>query len=323
MKIGLTYDLKDYYLAKGYTKEEVAEFDVEETVEAIEKVLKERGFKTDRIGCLEQLMPRLLKGDRWDLVFNIAEGMYGIAREAQIPALLDAYRIPYTFSSSEVLAVALDKGMTNAIMKGNGIRCSDFHVVRNEQDIEDVNLDYPLFVKPIAEGTSKGVTQRSVIRNYEELDCVCRDLLTTFKQPVLVENYLSGREFTVGMLGSGDNAKAIGVMEVKLFGDADKNGYTYDNKQLYEDRVSYEITDEPEVSKLALSAWKVLNCQDAGRIDIRMDSKGIPHFLEVNPLAGLNPRYSDLCIMCKQLNFAYSKLINSIVDSALQRAKLI
>lgn len=322
MQIGLTYDLKSYYLARGFSREQVAELDCEETIDAIASALEKHGHDVERIGCLEQLMQALLQGKRWDLVFNIAEGLHGMAREAQIPGLLDAYQIPHPFSSTEVLAVALDKSLTNAVMKSYQVPVADFRVVRQEQDIDKVALPFPLFVKPVAEGTSKGITDRSVIHNRQELAARCLELLDEFHQPVLVETYLSGREFTVGMLGSGEEAQVLGVMEVRLHGVADTQGYTFENKQKYEDRVSYHLADEPEVARLALKAWSALNCLDAGRVDIRMNAAGNPVFLEVNPLAGLNPSYSDLCILCKLIDLPYDELIHSIVQSCMKRHSL-
>lgn len=319
MRIGLTFDLKSYYLEHGFTAEQAAEFDCEETIDGIANALEEAGHSVDRIGCLQQLLPRLLNGERWDLVFNIAEGVYGIGREAQIPAMLDAFRIPYTFSTTETLAVALDKGLTNAVMKGNGVPVSEFKVVRKPSDIKSVNMPFPLFAKPVAEGTSKGITANSVIHNEKELESVCLALLAQFNQPVLVETYLPGREFTVGLLGSGDKAKVLGVMEVSLGAKAEQQGYTFENKQLYADRVEYKVVDEPAVAELALKAWKTLNCLDAGRADIRLDADGNPRLMEINPLAGLNPSYSDLCILCRQQGIPYNRLIQSIVSSAMER----
>ncbi len=319
MQIGLTYDLREHYISKGYSAEQVAEFDCEETIEAIEKVLTDRGFEVERIGCLEKLLKRVLKGDRWDMVFNIAEGLHGIGREAQIPAILDAYQIPFTFSSTEILALALDKGLTNAIMRTYGVRTADFCVIRKMKDINKVKIPFPLFVKPIAEGTSKGINRFSRVDNLEVLTERCRYVLEKFHQPALVEEYLPGREFTVGMIGTGDNSKVIGVMEISMTDIADDLAYTYENKKLYEDRMIYTIVNEPRVSNLALKAWQSLHCMGAGRIDIRMNVKGDPCFMEVNPMAGLNPSYSDLCILCRKVGFPYEKLINSIVDDVINR----
>ena len=322
MLIGLTYNLRSEYLARGFTAEQVAEFDCEETVDSLAAALTRGGQDVVHIGNLESLMARLLNGERWDLVFNIAEGLNGAGREAQIPALLDAFGIPHTFSDTEILAVALDKSLTNAVMKGHGVPVADFVVVRTMEDCQQVNLDYPLFAKPVAEGTSRGITAMSLIHDQQELIRYCLYALPVFKQPVLVERYLSGREFTVGLLGNGRDAEVLGVMEVVLLEQADASGYTYDNKQQYESRVDYRIVDEPEVARVAKQAWAALNCLDAGRVDVRMDADGKPHFLEVNPLAGLNPSYSDLCILCRLQGLSYDWLINRIVASSRARCRL-
>ncbi len=321
MLIGLTYNLRSEYLARGFTAEQVAEFDCEETVDSLNDVLLRAGHEVVRIGNLENLMARLLNGQRWDLVFNIAEGLNGAGREAQIPALLDAFGIPHTFSDTEILAVALDKSLTNAVMKGHGVPVSDFFVIRTMEDCERLELEYPLFAKPVAEGTSRGITALSLIHDHGELVRYCLSALPVFKQPVLVERYLPGREFTVGMLGNGREADVLGVMEVVLLDQADASGYTYDNKQQYENRVQYRIVDEPAVALVARQAWAALNCLDAGRVDIRMDAAGKPHFLEVNPLAGLNPTYSDLCILARLQGLSYDGLIGRIMASAGKRCR--
>ena len=319
MRIGLTYDLKADYLAKNFSKEDVAEFDCIETIEAIEGVLVSLGHTVDRIGSLEPLMQQLLTGERWDMVFNIAEGLYGITREALIPALLEAYKIPCTFSPALLMVVLLDKAHTKDILASHGVAVGQYTVVRENSDVERVRIPYPLFAKPIAEGTSKGVTKNSLIRDVAALKTVCTSLLHQFRQPVLVEEYLPGREFTVGILGQGDSSRAIGVMEVLLHGDAEIEGYTYTNKQQYEDRVCYKLADEPAVAALALDAWRILGGVAAGRVDIKMNAKGDPCFIEANPLPGLNPVYSDLAILCELVGLPYHTLIEEIVEHSLNR----
>lgn len=194
--VGLTYDLRDDYLRDGYSLEETAEFDKPDTIEAIEAVILKNDLATDRIGHVRALTHRLAAGDRWDLVFNIAEGLYGFGREAQVPALLDAYQIPYTFSDALGQALTLHKGMTKHVVRDLGIPTPDFAVVACEEDIASVRLPYPLFAKPVAEGTGKGITAVSKIDHPVDLKTVCLRLMETFRQPVLVETYLPGREFT-------------------------------------------------------------------------------------------------------------------------------
>jgi len=324
MKIGIAYDLKEDYIKEGYGEEDAAEFDRIETIEEIEKALHENGFQTERIGNLKSLVRRLADNQRWDMVFNIAEGMYGIGREAQVPALLDAYCIPYTFSDPLVLALTLHKGMTKTIVRDKGIRTPDFYVVEKEHDIENINLPFPLFAKPLSEGTGKGIDQLSKIDNYKNLKERCIKLLEKFRQPVLVETFLPGREFTAGILGTGEDARVVGVMEV-VYNDASKNTYSFFTKTNYEELVNYTlITGELDqlCKDLCLKIWRLLGCRDAGRIDIRSDADGIPNFIEVNPLAGLNNPHSDLPIVCRLAGISFRELIGEIMNSAMTRYNL-
>ena len=325
LKIGITYDLRDDYLKEGYGLEETAEFDLLDTIEAIEKVILDNGFQADRIGNIKALTCRLAAENRWNLVFNIAEGLYGFGREAQIPALLDAFNIPYTFSDPLGHTLSLHKGMTKHVLRDLGIPTPDFAVVSSDAEIDKVNLPFPLFAKPVAEGTSKGITALSKLTNREELRRTCKHILQTFKQPVLIETYLPGREFTVGILGTGKDAKVLGVIEVILKPTAEQNAYSYENKEHYENLVQYALVDDDEAKqarKIALKVWRNLDLKDAGRVDLRSDAHGTPYFMEVNSLAGLNPKRSDLPILCNLLGVSYHVLISSIIESALRRAKI-
>ena len=322
--IGLTYDLRDEYLAMGFTEEETAEFDREGTIVAIETTLESLGYRTDRIGHIWNLVRRLERGDRWDMVFNIAEGLYGAGREAQVPALLDAYRIPYVFSGPLILALTLDKAMTKVIVKDAGIATPEHRVVYHPRDIAKIDLPCPLFVKPLAEGTGKGIDPRSVIRDQEQLYEVCRLLLSRYNQPVLVETHLGGREFTAGIVGTGDRARCVGVIEIILKDNAEEGVYSYVNKEECEERIIYSLTDPAAVevcADMALKVWKTLRCEDAGRVDIRFDEDGKAYFLEVNPLAGLHPEHSDLPILAKLHGTGYRELMKMIMDSAVLKLK--
>ena len=325
MKIGLTYDCKSAYLKNGFTKEEAAEFDSEETIEGIEQALQNLGFATERIGNIGDLTLALAAGDRWDMVFNIAEGVYGTGREAQVPALLDAYKIPYVFSDPLVLCLTLHKGMTKHVVRDCGIPTAPFKVVESMNDLKKINLNYPLFIKPVAEGTGKGISGKSLIKNSKELAQWTDVLLEQFKQPVLVEEYLPGREFTVGIVGTGDQAHTIGIMEVHIIDKSEDAIYSLFNKENYETHVEYTLP-EKAISKLcykvALDSWKALGCKDGGRVDLRLDKNGVPNFIEVNPLAGLNPIHSDLPILSYKAGITYLDLIQQIMESATQRLNI-
>lgn len=324
MHIGLTYDLRQDYLDAGYSEEQTAEFDSPDTIAAIEKALSAMGHKTMRIGNVKSLVQRLAAGERWDMVFNICEGMFGLGREAQVPALLDAYQIPYTFSGPLVLALTLDKALTKRVVRSLGVATPDFAVVAAKEDIAAIDLPFPLFAKPLAEGTGLGIDARSKIDSRRQLTAVCCELLEKFKQPVLVETYLPGREFTVGIVGSGNAAEVVGVMEVFLRAEAEANAYSYVNKENSEELVRYALAPEAEASAcrdVALRTWRGLGCLDAGRVDLKMDGSGAVNFIEVNPLAGLHPEHSDLPIICGLVGIPFQTLMERIMASAGRRAR--
>lgn len=322
LKIGMAYDLRDDYLAEGYSEEETAEFDRSETIDAIEHALGDLGYETDRIGHIRSLTGRLVAGDRWDMVFNIAEGLRGFGREAQVPAILDAYAIPYTFSDVLALSLTLHKGMAKHVIRDLGIPTPDFRVIETEDHIAGIHPPFPLFAKPVAEGTGKGISAASKIETPEALVQICRKLLTTFQQPVLVETFLPGREFTVGIIGTGKDAFTTEVMEVVLKEQAERDVYSYFNKENFQALVTYRLVDDDEAKRAgetALAAWRGLGCRDAGRVDLRSDRTGRPNFMEVNPLAGLHPRHSDLPIIFSLMGKTFLQLIDLIMCSALKR----
>jgi len=324
MTIGLVYDLRDEYLKMGYGEEETAEFDRASTIEALEGALQRLGHRTDRIGHARQLIARLQAGDRWDLVFNIAEGLYGIGRESLVPCLLDLYQIPYTFSDPLVMALSLHKGHAKRVLRDGGLPTPAFAVVADLADLADVTLAYPLFAKPVAEGTGKGIDAGSVLRTPAELRERCQGLLARYRQPVLVERYLPGREFTVGITGTGARAEVVGTLEVVLLEKAETGAYGYVNKERCEELVEYRPVDgrDPVVrdaEAVSLAAWRLLGCRDAGRLDLRADEHGAPQLMELNPLAGLHPEHSDLPMICTAFGVAYDTLIGRIVASASER----
>lgn len=328
MRIGLTYDLRAEYLAAGYSEQETAEFDRPDTIVALETALQGLGHAPDRIGTAKRLMERLARGDRWDLVFNIAEGLHGgAARESQVPAILDVYDIPYTFSDPLVMGVCLHKGLTKLAVRDAGVPTPDFAVVACAEDLADVDLPFPVFAKPVAEGTGKGVGPTSKIRDREALEAVCRNLLDEFRQPVLVETFLPGREFTVGVLGTARHATVLGTLEIVLLQAAEPDAYSYANKENCEELVEYRPVHaelDPQVrqaEQVALQAWQALGCRDGGRLDLRCDAAGNPSFIECNPLAGLHPFHSDLPMIATAVGLPYQTLIGRIVDSASSRIR--
>ncbi len=329
MRIGFAYDLKADYLALGFSEHAVAEFDSATTIDALAAALGGLGHEVVRIGHVRALAQRLVAGERWDLVFNIAEGVAGFGRESQVPALLEAYEIPYTFSDPLVCALTLHKAMAKHVARGCGVPTPSFALVTSAADAAAVTLPFPLFAKPVAEGTSKGITGKSLVRSRAELELVCTELLHEFSQPVLVEEFLSGREFTVGILGTGHTASAFATLEVVLRPGADEAVYSYRNKEQWRDLVEYKLLLDAgkdasgalrrEVEDVALAAWRCLGCRDAGRVDVRLDSAGKAQLIEVNPLAGLTPGHSDLPIMAGLKGVEYQALIGEILRCATAR----
>lgn len=322
LRIGLCYDLKSDYLAAGFAPHEVMEFDEEATIAGIEEALLGLGHRVERVGRGTELTRRLAAGERWDLVFNFAEGVRGRSREAQVPAVCEMFDQPYTFSDPLTCAVTLDKPLAKRLVRDVGLPTPPFAVVETEEDAEAVPLEPPLFAKPAAEGSSKGVTDRSRISSRAELRETCAALLETFRQPVLVERYLPGREMTVGIVGNGGEARVLGVMEV-VFKDGTDTDYTALNKAEWQARMEYRLLDGDALGtrarEVALGAYRALSCRDAGRVDLRCDESGEPCFLEVNPLPGLNPEYSDLPILSRLSGVSYDRLLGSIVDAARRR----
>lgn len=329
LHIGMTYDLRADYLALGFTQEQVAEFDSDATINELEAAIKSLWHRVERIGNAWALCKRLVAGDRWQLVFNICEGVAGRSRESQVPALLELYNVGYTFSDPLVCAVTLDKAYAKRVLMSGGLRTARFGVVNDLSDIDGLaglSDAYPLFAKPIAEGTGKGIDSASRIDNASQLRETCSRLLEKFQQPVLVEEYLPGREFTTALLGTGREARVLGTMELRMRDHAGTDIYSYEMKEKCESLVEYfpmpagEL--RKEVEELALQSYRLLECRDGGRVDVRLDRAGRPTFLEVNPLPGLHPTHSDLPMIATQEGMTYAELLGAIINSAARRLGL-
>jgi D-alanine-D-alanine ligase len=183
-------------------------------------------------------------------------------------------------------------------------------------------MAFPLFAKPIAEGTGKGVTDSNRIENKAQLESVCAALLAKYKQPVLVEEFLPGREFTTAILGTGSEARILGTMEVEIIDKSAGSIYSYTNKELCDSLCKYHFPSDETANSaaaLALSCHRALGCRDASRVDIRCDKVGRPAFMEVNPLAGLHPTHSDLPMIATHFGISFKEVLNSIIQSAMKR----
>ncbi len=313
-----------------------AEWDTPETVNAVRAALEER-HSVLMIEANEEAFDKF-RSMRPDFVFNIAEGMHGPSREAQIPAMLEMLQIPYLGSDPLTLGICLDKARAKEILAYNGIATAPFTVVRSMEEFEDVRVRFPSMVKPLHEGSSKGIYNSSVVRSTEELEHEVRTVLSTYGEPALVEEFLPGREFTVALLGNGDEVRVLPVVEIKF--DALPAGvnpiYSYEAKwiwdsveaplEIFECPAALEPALQEEIASLCVDAYRVLGCRDWSRIDVRLDAAGLAHIIEINPLPGILPRPEDNSCFPKAARAAgmsYNQLINAVLDIALQRCGLI
>ena len=326
MRIGLTFDLRAEYLALGWSAEDAAEFDTEATIQSIESGLRELGHEVVRIGRCQALARRLAAGERWDLVFNFCEGARGRSREAQVPALLECFDIPYTFCDPVTAGAHARQGPGQARgPRRRACRRADFLLVEELADLESLSLPFPLFAKPVAEGTGKGIDADSICRDRAALEATCRRLIERFRQPALVEEFLPGREVTVGLARhrprrararrDGSAPAPVGRKR-RLF--LSEQGAVRAARGVPARRAG-------PVPRRGGATWRsacyrLLGCRDAARLDLRADAQGRPNFIEANPLAGMNPSHSDLPILNGLLGNTYQDLLAEILRSAMKRA---
>lgn len=329
LSIGLVYNLREDYLALGYSMEDTAEFDTISSISALAASLEEIGHRIEHVGDPKTLVERLTKGATWDLIFSMAEGLSGRNREAQVPAILELFDQPYVFSDALTMAISLDKDVAKRLIRDAGIPTAPFLLVHNVHDKQDDLASwshFPAFVKPCSEGTSKGCELDSKVEHYNQLLQAIENLLRRFSQPVLIEEYLPGREFTVGILGNGNDSRVIGVAEVTMGENADQGVFTLRNKEDQDALCSFNLVEEDVASRiipLALAAYRCLGCRDLARIDFRLGTDGTPFFLEANPIVGLHPTNSDLPVLAHLHGMPYNSLIENIVRAAASRYDLV
>jgi len=325
LRVGITYNLKkDFSPAQDQPVDASEEFDAEETIDAIRNVLEGDGHEVVKLGGDHQLLDRL-RHDRIDFVFNIAEGLEGRNREAHIPALLEFLRIPYTGSDPLTLSLTLDKSMAKRIVRSERIPTPSFKKVERVEDLQGLDLQYPLFVKLCYEGSSKGVRLDSKILSPLLLEEKVKWLLENYHSPVLIEEFVSGPEFTVGILGN-ESPHILGVMQIEIKGIPPGEAiYSLEVKRDWEERVRYHCPPPMDqkllrrIEDVALQSYRLLECRDVSRVDLRLGKDGTPYFLEINPLPGLSPVYGDLPIMAERMGWGYDKLVKTIFHHALKR----
>lgn len=322
--IGLVYDMRQAdSLAPGQPADYYAEFDAPETIEHLAGAITALGYEVDLIGNFYDLVDALAAGKRWSLVFNISEGLTGRAREARVPALLEAYQVPYTGSDAATLALTLDKSLTKKVWLAERLPTAPFVTVTHLSRLrEDALPAFPLFVKPAWEGSSKGIDAGAVVHDGPALRSRVTQLLHCYRQPVLLERFLSGKEYTVAMLGSGEEAWVLGTRE--MISHDPLGILSYDEKEGHRDDAEFSkpLADralQEALEAIALRAYRAVQCQDFGRVDLRLDEAGNIHLLEINPLANLDPVHSSLAVMARARNLSYEDLLGIIIESASRR----
>jgi D-alanine-D-alanine ligase len=324
-KVGITYNLKkDFSRKENQPIDFLEEFDSEETIDAIRKVLESEGHEVIKLGGDTGLIDRL-RQTSVDIVFNIAEGLQGRNREAHIPALLEYFNIPYTGSDPLTLSLTLDKAMAKRVVMSQNIPTPRFIKVERMEDLEGLDLRYPLFIKLCYEGSSKGIRLDSKILDSQSLEEKARGLLKTYGSPILVEEFIKGPEFTVGVLGNEDPF-ILGVMQIEVKGSPlEESIYSLEIKREWEEKVRYHcppFVDQNllrNIEEVALRSYRALDCRDVSRVDIRVGEDKTPYFLEINPLPGLSPVYGDLVIMARNMGWDYARLVKTIFHHALKR----
>jgi D-alanine-D-alanine ligase len=325
LRIGFSYNVKRVDTKGGDDTE--AEYDAPETINSIRDALESYGHVVVPVEATAEL-PRQLMDTPVDLVFNIAEGVSGRNREAAVPALCELMGIPYTGSDAATLSIALDKALSKRVLRQHGILTPEFQVMETGRERLSPKMKFPLIVKPNQEGSSKGVSAHaSVVDDEEGLRAVVRELLDKYRQPALIEYYIAGREFTVGLLGD-KRPRVLPPMEIIFLDKANPRPvYDYQIKQEWEKHVYYQCpakltpAELKSMERIARETFVALDCRDVARVDLRMDEAGEIYVLEVNPLPGLTPGYSDLCLIANAANIDYRMLIGEILAGGLKRMR--
>lgn len=323
--VGLTYDLRaEYTFREGDPVDANAEFDKEVTVDTVADALQKRGHKVIKIGNVHRLLEKI-DNLGVDIIFNIAEGVGKRNRESQVPVILEMKNIPYVGSDGLTLALTLDKIVAKKMMIAEGIPTPKYIEVSDVAHLNGAlkSLRFPLIVKPKHEGTSKGISQEAKVNDADSLKKRAAYIINAYKQPALVEEFIIGREFTIGLIGN-DPVKVLPPVQVKICGKLDLGEEFFTFARVQSDELEYvcpaqvskELNDK--ISELALRTYKAVECKDFGRVDIRVDENNQPFVLEINPLPSLSVE-DTFMIVTKVMGLTFTDIINEILDAALKR----
>lgn len=326
-KVGIIYNLKKGL--SGPIEDMEAEYDSIDTVYAIRDALEHAGLLTELLEAGPDLAEKL-RASKIDIAYNIAEGFTGRGREAQVPALLNILGIPFTGSDETTLCLALDKALTKRLIATYHICTPRYQLLSPDRPLHACGLRYPVIIKPDAEGSSKGISEISVVKSAEELRTLTRRSFESYHEDVLAEEYISGREFTVGLLGNGPETQVFRPMEIiyRRPTQGDYTVYSYGVKRNYKEYIDYQCPahltaeQEKEMTKTARRIYEVLGCRDFGRVDFRMSEDGKIWFIEMNPLPGLAPGYSDYPMLAEFCGVPYEQLVLSVLRAGAKRCGL-
>jgi len=325
--VGLTYDLKtDYEFKEDDPPDANAEFDHPSTINVIISAIESRGFKVKRIGNVSHLLEKI-DNLGVDIVFNISEGLHGRNRESQVPIVLEMAGIPFVGADALTLGLTLDKVMAKKIFIAEGIPTPKFFEIKTIDTLVNTDhLKFPLIVKPRFEGSSKGLSDNSRVKNKKELKKQVEYIVTTYKQPALIEEFISGQEFTVAIVGN-DHPEVMPAVQIKIDGRLKLNDKFYTFARIRSNRLEYicpahiDQDLEKRISELALKTYNAVECRDFGRVDFRVDNEGKPYVLEINPLPSLSTG-DVFMVVAKAIGISYQEMIGKILNSALERYNL-
>ncbi len=336
LKVGLTYDLiSEHKSEDDEPPDSYAEYDREETINYISLALKSNNCDVELIGNFFKLFQRISSTDLNsfpDIIFNIAEGKKGRNRESQVPILLEAFSIPYVGSDGLTMGITLDKYIFKKLMFAYSILVPKGFSIPNlsvyKEKYEDIkNLKLPLFVKPRYEGSSKGITENSIIEDFNKLEDQVDKIINLYHQPAIIEEFIYGYEFTVAIIGN-SNPMVFRPVQVSINGNKKLGNLYYMNRMVYNNEVSYlyppscSKKTEEEMVKIALEVYRIVDCKDFGRVDFRVDEDGNVYVLEINPLPAISK--SDVFgLLAEKLGFGYEKMIMMIFNSAVERLNLL
>jgi len=322
--IGITYDLKSDWRRKADDPDDInAEFDKPETLQRVFSALLRGGHRIKKIGNVEDLLKQIDELDV-DIVFNLCEGMTGRNRESQVPVLLEMKGIPFVGSDGLTMGITLDKVVAKKLFISEGIPTPRFFEIKKGDDLKKRNtLHFPLMVKTRHEGSSKGISQHSRVEDNAALIRQIDKINTAYRQPALVEEFINGTEFTVAVIGN-EEPCAMPVVQISIDGKVELGKEFYAHERIASDSLQYicpaKISNDLTelIQELAVRAYQCVECRDFGRVDFRVDNKGNPYVLEINPLPSLDIQ-DVFNIFPKALGSNYDGIINKVVNFALKR----